>query len=348
MKQHEREFLVSMIRTGKVFININDISLVIHPLTIDQAHLSCEIYNNAYQQAYIDGMMDEDEMSEWMELNGLWSKTEEDKSERFKKDLERLKVEIYNARNDSGLKEKIRLYLREGEKQFAHHLSKKNTYYQNTREGVAATEKVAWTIRNSTYCNDKLYDFSEVELTYVVDEWQSSFLTDSQSRDLARNEPWKSLWLIRENTKIQLFNNPQDSELTYNQKNLIIWSQMYDNIQESLDCPTKEAIDDDDVLDGWFIIQAKKREQEKFEQEVSANTKNEKIKNASEVFMVAKNEKDAVRINESNSIHSQSIKRQREAMIKRKGTVAQHNFPDERLNIQAQQNSQFKGKFKGG
>ena len=91
MKQHEREFLVSMIRTGKVFVNINGVSLVIHPLTIDQAYQACEIYNNAYQQAYIDGMMDEDEMSEWMELNGLWSKAEEDKSERFKKDLERLK-----------------------------------------------------------------------------------------------------------------------------------------------------------------------------------------------------------------------------------------------------------------
>jgi hypothetical protein len=64
--------------------------------------------------------------------------------------------------------------------------------------------------------------------------------------------------------------------------------------------------------------------------------------------MVANNEHDANRINESNSVHSQNIKKQREAMIRRKGVVAQHDFKDERLNIQAQQINQFKGKFKGG
>jgi hypothetical protein len=348
MKQHEREFLVSRIRTGKIFITIDNIDLIIHPLTMDQAYLACEVYNNAYQQAYVDGMMDEHEITEWMESNGLWSKADDNISEKFKKDLEKLKVEIYNARNNSDLREKIRLYIRAGEKQFAHHLSRKNLYYQNTIEGFATTEKVGWIIKNTTYHKDKPYDFSQIDLTYVVDEWQSSFLSDNQSRELARNEPWKSLWVIKNNANIKLFNNPEDSELTYNQKNLIIWSQMYDNIQESPDCPTKEVIDDDDVLDGWFIIQAKKREQEKFEQELNNNTKNDKIKNASEVFMVAKNEKDAMKINESNSIHSQSIKKQREAMIKRRGAVAQHDFPDERLNIQAQQINQFKGKFKGG
>ena len=46
-----------------------------------------------------------------------------------------------------------------------------------------------------------------------------------------------------------MFLNATEGELTYNQKNLMIWSQMYDNIQETLDCPSKEVIEDDDILD---------------------------------------------------------------------------------------------------
>jgi hypothetical protein len=348
MKQHEREFFIAMIRTGNTFIKTDDCSLVVKPLTIDQAYEASDVYQQAYQQAYIDGMMSEEEMNQWMIENNLWTDEDEEKSEGFKKDLERLKIEIYNARNNETLKERIRLYLRAGESQFGHHLSKKHVYHQNTAEGYATTEKVAWSIKNSTFVNNELYDFSDHTLAYIVEEWQSSFLHDSHIRELARNEPWKSLWVVRDNTKIRLFNNSENSELTYNQKNLIIWSQMYDNIQESLDCPNKDVIDDDDMLDGWFIIQSKKREQEKAEQDINEASKNSKIKNASEVFVMANTKKDADRINSVNTMHSQVIKKQRDTMLKQKGTVNDHDFVDQRQKIQMEQTNMLRGNIKGG
>ena len=348
MKQHEREFFVAMIRTGNTFIKTDDCSLVIKPLTIDQAYEAAEIYSQAYQQAYIDGMMSEAEMDEWMRSNDLWTEEDDEKSEGFKKDLERLKIEIYNARNNETLRDRIRLYLRAGESQFGQHLSKKHVYHQNTAEGYATTEKVAWSIKNSTFLDGELYDFSNHTLAYVVEEWQAAFLVDSQIRELARNEPWKSLWVVKDNTNIKLFNNPSNSELTYNQKNLIIWSQMYDNIQESLDCPSKDVIEDDDMLDGWFIVQSKKREQEKAEQELNESTKNSKIKNASEVFVMANSKKDADRINSVNTIHSQVIKKQREGMVKQRGTVNDHDFIDQRQKIKMEQTNMFRGNIKGG
>jgi hypothetical protein len=348
MKQHEREFFIASIRSGKVFVKHNSLSLVIHPLTIDQSVEACNIYNEAYKQGYMDGMMDEDEMDRWMKENELWTDEDEEKSEGLKKDIEKLKIEIYNARNDINLREKIRLYLRAGERQMMAHISKKNIYYQNTTEGFAATEKLSWIIRNTTFNDNKLYDFDQLSLSYVVDEWQNSFLSDTQSRDLARNEPWKSLWVVRENTKIKLFANAENTELTNNQKNIIVWSQMYDNIQESMDCPAKDVIEDDDMLDGWFIIQAKKRDQERAEQEINNSIKNDKIKNASEVFVMTKDKKDASRVNSMNNVHSQNIKKQREMMIKNRGEVHQQDFIDERRNIQMQQTNQFKGRINGG
>lgn len=350
MKQHEREFFISTIRSGKVFISnrSKNIKLVIHPPTIDQVAESCQIYNDSYDQGYIDGMMNEDEMTNWMIDSGLWSQEDENIIESTKKDIEKLKIEIYNARNDSTLKNRIRLYLRAAEKHLVKYISKKNLYHQNTLEGFASTEKLSWIIKNTTYYNNKLYNFNELSLPYVFEEWQNSFLTENQSRELARTEPWKSLWTIRESTKIKLFNNPKNTELTYNQKNLIIWSQMYDNIQESLDCPTKDIIEDDDMLDGWFIIQAKKRDAERAEQELNNSTKNSKIKDAPEVFIMAKDTDNITRINSMNSIHAQRIKKQREMVINSKGSVNDHDLPDQRLNIQMQQTNSAIGKLKGG
>jgi hypothetical protein len=219
---------------------------------------------------------------------------------------------------------------------------------QNTREGIATADKISWLIKNTTYKDNILYDFAQVSLSYIIDEWQSSFLADSISRDLARNEPWKSLWTIRDNAKIKLFMNEENSELTYNQKNLIIWSQMYDNIQESMDCPSKDVIEDDDMLDGWFIIQAQKREKENAEKEVDGLVKNEKIKNASEVFVVAQSDEHAEQINKANSVHSMMIKKQRENFIKQAGIVQDHNLPDQRLQIQMDQTNAFRNKVRGG
>lgn len=348
MKQHEREFFISLIRSGNIIVKKDDLKLIIKPITIEQNVEACEVYNEAYDQAYIDGIMSQDEMDEWMVANGLWNNSDEEKIEGIKKDLEKLKIEIYNARNNVKLKDQIRRYIRAGENQLSKCILKKNIYYQNTREGFASAEKIAWCIKHTAFHNNQLYNFEHISLPYVIEEWQGSFLNDSQIRDLARNEPWKSLWIIKDSSKLKLFNNPDNTELTHNQKNIIVWSQMYDNIQESLECPPKDVIDDDDMLDGWFIIQGKKREQEKLKQEMENSTKNDKIKNASEVFMMANSKDDANRIDSMNDVHATNIKKQRNAFISQRGEVAHHNLPDERLKIQMQQTNEARRRFTGG
>jgi hypothetical protein len=340
-----------MIRSGKVFIDHKDKRLIIKPLTLDQSFEASYVYDQAYKQAMIDGIMSEDEISDWMEQNGLWTYESEAKTEGFKKDLEKLKIEIYNNRDDSKLRERIRFYLRAGEKQLSHHLKDKNLYYQNSREGVALSEKVSWIIKNTTFYNNKLYDFKDISLTYVMDEWQNSILSENIIRELAREEPWKSLWSIKENSGYKLFNNKDDEELTTNQKHLIIWSQVYDNIQESLDCPNDTVIKDDDLLDGWFLIQAKKREKEKLEKEFDSQNKNEKIKNSGEVYvMVNPNDKDGFKkVNALNDPISKQIQKQRFDVLQQKGGKAyQHDFIDEKQKLQMQVTNAMRNNIKGG
>lgn len=334
MKQHEREFFISTIRSGKIFLKQG---LVVYSPTIDQLVESCQVYNEAYEQAVNDGLMTEDDMSKWMKEQYLWTSFHENRLEDIKKKLEDLKVDIYEARQDPKLANRIRFSIRDTEDKLSSELLQKNYNYQNTCEGFASTEKTSWLIQNLTFKNNERYDFSDVSIQTVIEQWYSSFLSDSKCRDLARNEPWKSLWIIREKSQIQLFANSGKTELNHNQKNLIVWSQMYDNIQESLDCPSKEVIEDDDMLDGWFIVQNRKREKEKLAKEFENSTKNEKIKGASEVFMMARNPEKVKNIQNMNSSAAKAIINQRTKTIDTKGTVEQQDFVDEKIKLQMQQ-----------
>jgi hypothetical protein len=343
MNHHEREFFIYKIRSGKAYLPKG---LVVHPFTIELNIESCIIYNNAYEQAFDDEIMTEKETESWMMDHGLWSEEKEERVNGLKKDIEKLKVEIYKSRHNSELVERIRKYIRAGEKQLNEELQIKNSYNQNTCEGIAYTEKLEYLIENSTYKNNELYDFEDIGINEALFYWHKSLITEQQCRELARTEPWKSLWNIYEKSGAKLFFNKDDEDITYNQTTLTMWSQMYDNIQESMDCPTKEVIEDDDMLDGWFIVQAEKREQEKAENEFDNNT-NEKVKNSDEVFVMAKNENDINRVENMNSLDSKVVKKQRAAVMKKKGSAQQQDFKDEIMKQKTKQMEAFKGKFGG-
>jgi hypothetical protein len=323
-----------MIRSGKLKITKDDYIVYIYPPTIDQLLESSLVYNEAYDRAYSDEMMTEDDINVWMKENGIWTLRDENLEDDYKKDLEELKIEIYNMRNEEKKAKNLRVLIRSSEYKLLSHSNKKHIYYQNTCEGIAQIEKMSWLIKNTTYINDKPYDFDDISLQYVTDEWQSSFLSDTKLRDIARNDPWKSLWVIRENSPVQLFNNPPNTELTHNQKNLLIWSQMYDNIQESIDCPPKNVIEDDDMLDGWFILQNRKRESELLNKSFEESTKNKKIQESSEVFIMASDQERVESIENMNHPSSKLVKKQRQAAISKNKTLLEQELPDKKLDIE--------------
>ena len=345
MKQHEREYFVSRIRTGLYFIKDEELTLKILTPTIQEEFELNDIYQNAYEQARIDNFMTEDEMLEWMKEKNIWTQEDEDKIEGLKKDIEKLKVEIFNAKNNESLREKIRLYIRAGEKQLAKYIDKKNTYQSNTCEGIASIEKMYAFLKKCTYFNNKLYHFKELTIEYILYLFQLSILNESKIREIARNEPWRSMWIFKDFKDTKLFLN-QDRELSTDQRNLIVWSQMYDNVQESLDCPSQDVIEDDDMLDGWFILQKRKRDKDKAEAELENSVSNEKIKNSSEVYMMAGSNKDAQRVNNMNDVGGKIIKQQRFNTIYSKGEVSQLDFQDEKLKLTQQSNQMFKDHFR--
>jgi hypothetical protein len=344
MKQHEREFFIYRIRSGVI---IQD-NITINPPTIKDKALSTEKYIAAYNEAISDGMMTEDEVDAWMISQGLWSEEEQQKLSQAEKDVEKLKIEMYNNHANDTFVDRIRKYLRAAETFRDKQYAAKSEYSQNTVEGIARSEEMISLLKSTTLIDNKpiLLDNNPDIISTISYLYFQDILTEKQIRELARNNPWSSLWAIKDQVDIKLFDISGSQELTVNQHALLMWSQTYDNIQESVDCPTPEVIEDDDILDGWFLTQAKKRRQQKAENDFESNTKSDKIKGAGEVFVMSKGKKDDERINSMNSVHGQTIKKQRFSKIKKHGSAKQGDFADEKMKLQTMSNNKFRDAVK--
>ena len=344
LKHSEREYFVSRIRAGIYTVKWNNLKLkVLQPNTEEELELN-EIYTQAYDEAVNDGIKTEDQMVDWMIETGLWSKEQDDKIEQIKKDVDRLKKEIFNARLNHQLKETIRAYLRKAESAMSALKEKRALYYSNTCEGIATNEKIFAFLSKNTYFDNKPHDFSNgPSLDVIFNAYFSQILPEKTVRYLARNEPWRSIWILKDIGGINLFTN-HGRELSIDQRNILVWSKMYDNVHESLDAPSDSVIEDDDMLDGWFIIQKEKSDKRKLENEIDGLIP--KNKNADDVFLMANSKEDVDKIHSMNSTHARVVKQQRENLIKEQGVVNQIEFADEKLKITNMAKEQFKSNFR--
>lgn len=336
MNHHERESFIFTIRSGKVYISDN---VYVKPPTIDQLAESYIKYQETYHQCLLDEIMTEEDMTIWMKENLIWTKYQETLVDKYKKEVEDFKVEIFENRANPKKCVVIRDKLRAKEKLLEDLLILKNSEYQNTCEGISASHRVGWLISQTTYCGKFQYDFKKMPIEKVVYEWQKSILSEGIIRELARNEPWRSTWAISKNIKTKLFLNKKKQDLTPNQKNIIVWSQIYDNTHESMDCPENSVFEDDDMFDGWMIAQNRKNEKQRLEQKAQEISKNENIKNAQEVLVIANDPEHIKNIHDLNNEHAKRVIASRFNTIREKGSVNQQELPDvkEQLHIQQMQ-----------
>lgn len=330
MNHHERESFIYILRSGKIHISDN---IYILPPTIDEIVESYVKYNEIYNQCLVDGIMTEENMITWMKENLVWTKYNETLVEKLQKELEELKIDIFQSRKSISKCNSIRQNIRYKEELLQEQMVLKNSEYSNTCEGIASSARLNWLISQTTYASNLKYNFKTIPLETVVYIWQQSILPESKYRELARTDPWRSLWTINKNIKIKLFLNKKNQDLTINQKNLIIWSQIYDNTYESIDCPENSVFNDDDMFDGWMILQNKKNEKNKLDQYIEEATSNTKIKNSKEVFIMAHDKQHASHIHDLNNESAKHVINNRFKTLSEKGTVLEQDFQDVRQEL---------------
>ena len=343
MTPYEREYFISRIRSGFYLIRLNDFDVKVLTSTSEDDFYANQVFMDSYDKSRSDDLMTEDEMVAWLKEKDLWSDEKDQKIEDIEKEIEKLKIEIFNARSNVKLREQIRLYIRAAEKASLSLKNEKHEYFANTCEGIALQDKAIEVFKRCCFARGKPLDFDEIDLHSLFHKYNSLVLVDTQTRELARNEPWRSLFILKD--ELDLFGNEKGRHLSLDQKGILIWSRMYDNVQESMECPTDEVIEDDDMLDGWFIIQKKKTESEKAKSELEERTQNDKIMNSDEVYVFTDSNKEVSTIESMNSINSIMVKKERLAMIKANEGAEDKDFRDQKMKISNIQHQQFKENF---
>jgi hypothetical protein len=343
MELYEREYFISRIRCGYYRITKGGVTLKVMPPHLEDVFLSQEHYEKTYNDAIAEGVMTEEETLDWMISNNLWSQEKEQKITAIEKEIENIQVKTYSYRAQPRLVVEGKKLLRQAEKALKDIKKEKQLYFSNTCEGIASHEKMLFVFERSCYLDSAPFEFSNGDAQNWFYMWAMQVLSEQQIRELSRNDPWRSVWSIKDTTN--LFIKYDNRDLSPDQKNLITWSKMFDSIQESPDCPPDDILDDDDLLNGWLVIQRRESEKRKKNQE-NDQLVSEKIAGAQEILLMARNQEEANFITGLNDGNAKRIHNQRINTVKQKGKATDLDFQDRRLELQMEANQQFKNKLR--
>jgi hypothetical protein len=341
---HEK--ILYRIIKGRLRIKLGDLILYVKEPTDDILEESYEIYDDAYNKAYFNNILLKKDLKEILFYRELWSPDDDKEIKELDKKIEDLKVEAYKSHFDrrkvQGIKGHIRLF----EKDRAKILTRNQSLDHISCEGLADFARSAWIIEASTIYEDgNNYDWDYYSVSDVMGIVSQHAIDSLQFRMIARNDPWRSMWMIGKTSGNLL--GKCSTEFTVNQTQLCSYSFMYDNVYESHERPNDKVIEDDDCLDGWFIVQRRKYEKDKKQKEVDALTSNPKIANSQEVFVMASNQDSANEIYDLNDIVGRSTIRNRNTQIDQAGSLDFRKLHDIQQDMATQGHAQSVNTIKG-
>lgn len=333
------EFVLLRIMKGRLPFRECGLSLYINEPTQDLMYDSIEIYEDAYDKAYKNGVMIKEEMEEFLFNQEIYTPFDDVELEKLKKEHENLKLSAYkNALNKRELN-KIKFLLKVNEQKQSKIIYKKTQFDYLTCDGVASHCRWNWIIEKSTFDENGLpYNWNEVSISSIMSYYENASISIANFRCVARSDYWRPVWNLGKKTG-DIFGKPAFL-MTKDQIALCSISTMYDNVYEHPEAPSENIIEDDDCLDGWFIDQKRKMEKQKKEQQVNNMLTNPKIANAGEVFIVANSSDEAKDIHSLNSPHSESARINRMNTIVHKGGASDLDFNDVKTDLAIQRNQQ--------
>lgn len=310
-------------------------------------------------QDIMDNLGFEDYMITWEEAQlltshlGYWTSKDEVSLKGLEKMIENLKVEMYQSYMRDDICDSLRKQIKKINDSIQKSMLNKFKLYDSTKEYYAENIKrqylTAMSIRDEN--NNRVFQHRDFSIDHnsnlimcMLNYIDSKRLMPNIIRKIARTEPWRSMWVI---AKPNIFEKPI-VEWTDEQRILASYSKMYDNVYESLECPPDKVIEDDDMLDGWFIVQRRERENKQKENNIDKITgKKHKNGGQQEVFLVANNPQEAGNIYNMNDDVSRNIVRSREQVIKKSQEEIEHQYlPDVQNELRIQATKQFQNNMR--
>lgn len=262
----------------------------------------------------------------------LWDSERQEMLEAVEKDIENTKVNLYQAGFRSQNAKMAKKVLAIAKDKRFELLGQRHAYDYLTCAGAATVARARYLISSSLFHLDGRPVKNRVLIDEANDYYIRNRLTEETFRELARTEPWRNIWAGKR-SEGGIYGVPA-ADMTDEQRSLQIWSSLYENIAECPEGPSDDVLEDDDALDGWLILQQRKRKKGQLEKRADELLGNEKIRGSQEVFVPVDSLEDAKRIEELNSTHSATVKKQRMAALKKKGQMTEAQMPDTKRKLQ--------------
>ena len=341
MELHEREFFVGRLCLPYSKISVaENVDVFVHPLSVEEYFEAQEVYKQSFKDAIKAGNLHGEDFEEFLIRNSIWNNILQDELDELVEKIEDCKVGIYDSYFQSSVQEVYRKELEEHKKRNLELLSSKHSYDYINCDGLASYARWNWLIQKSTkYEDGSPYDWKHATIQKVLTKYRDSILSEEYLRILARTDPWTTIWSY---TDGRPFDNENPLEYTHDQKQIIIWTKFYSNIQEAMDYPPQEIVDDNDALDGWLI--KKRREKEREREGSLADELNNKHEGADEVFVYAPSSRDKAKVDRLNDAGAAHVKQQRLSQLEQQGEVKYGGFKDVQMRKVDQSMNQQKGR----
>lgn len=307
-----------------------------------------ELYaQEEYENNKFNDWITEDNIIDSLVSMGIWTYNGDDNLKSLEKQIEDHKVDLYkNFLNPTKLKT-LRRTLSNIKNTYNSLYNTRHFLDQFTVNGYSQYLKNQYILIHSLYTinNKKVFESMEdtdykllTSLSNIVSE---NTIDISVFREIARNDIWKNYWSANSDN---LFDKSVIN-WTDEQKTLVVLTKMYDSAYQHPECPPDQVFEDDDMFDGWMIIQKRENEKNRNKSRTEKILEGKKLDKAGEVYIVASSKEEAKNIYDLNDNNSRHIIREREAFIRNStNEVEVSALPDIQRELTIQNNQQFKNR----
>lgn len=321
-----------------------------YKLVYPDIHIKCEaeLYaQEEYENNKFNDWITEDNVIDSLVSMGIWTYNGDDNLKSLEKQIEDHKVDLYkNFLNPTKLKT-LRRTLSNIKNTYNSLYNTRHFLDQFTVNGYSQYLKNQYILIHSLYTinNKKVFESMEdadykllTSLSNIVSE---NTIDISVFREIARNDIWKNYWSANSDN---LFDKSVIN-WTDEQKTLVVLTKMYDSAYQHPECPPDQVFEDDDMFDGWMIIQKRENEKNRNKSRTEKILEGKKLDKAGEVYIVASSKEEAKNIYDLNDNNSRHIIREREAFIRNStNEVEVSALPDVQRELTIQNNQQFKNR----
>jgi hypothetical protein len=307
-----------------------------------------ELYaEQEYEDNKFNDWITEDNIIDSLVSMGVWNYGGDDNLKNLEKQIDDLKVDIFkNFLNPTKLKT-LRRTLANTKRAFNTQYGIRHSLDQYTASGYSQYIKNQYILIHSLYNINNERIFKSIEdtdpnlLNYLSNSISEHTIDISIFRQIARSDIWRNYWSANNDS---LFDKSVVN-WTDEQKTLVVLTKMYDSAYQHPECPPDSVIEDDDMFDGWMVVQKRENEKTRNKNRTEKLLEGKKLNKAGEVFIMANSQEEANSIYDLNENSSRHIIRERESVIKQsEGTIDVTQLPDTQRDLTVLSNEQFKNR----